>query len=59
MRKALDLGGTVRYTGTYAYRGLLPMDKAVAICEEDVRLPKMWLGDQKVRPSAHLGNIPG
>ncbi|KAI5449288.1 hypothetical protein NCC49_005150 [Naganishia albida] len=47
VRKALDLGGTVRYTGTYAYRGLLPMDKAVELCGEDVRLPKMWCGDQK------------
>ncbi|KAJ9113872.1 hypothetical protein QFC19_000065 [Naganishia cerealis] len=47
VRKALDLGGTVRYTGSYAYRGLLPMDKAVELCGEDIRLPKMWLGDQK------------
>ncbi|KAJ9117004.1 hypothetical protein QFC22_004662 [Naganishia vaughanmartiniae] len=47
VRKALDLGGTVRYTGTYAYRGLLPMEKAVALCGEDVRLPKMWCGEQK------------
>ncbi|GHJ89987.1 hypothetical protein NliqN6_6389 [Naganishia liquefaciens] len=47
VRKALDLGGTVRYTGTYAYRGLLPMDKAIQASGPDVRLPKMWLGDQK------------
>ncbi|KAJ9101804.1 hypothetical protein QFC21_003143 [Naganishia friedmannii] len=47
VRKALALGGTVRYTGTYAYRGLLPMDKAVALCGEDVRVPKMWCGEQK------------
>jgi hypothetical protein len=30
------------------------MDKAVELCGEDVRLPKMWCGDQKVCPSSPM-----
>jgi hypothetical protein len=30
------------------------MDKAIAVSGPDVRLPKMWLGDQKVRPLPFL-----
>jgi salicylate hydroxylase len=41
-------GGQVRYTGTYAYRGLLDMEEAVKQIGETVRVPKMWLADNKV-----------
>lgn len=43
-----DRGGRVRYTGTYAYRGLLPMEEAAKQCGELVREPLLWLAPNKV-----------
>jgi salicylate hydroxylase len=41
-------GGQLRYTGTYAYRGLLDMEEAVKQIGEVARVPRMWLAEQKV-----------
>ncbi|KZT25789.1 FAD/NAD(P)-binding domain-containing protein [Neolentinus lepideus HHB14362 ss-1] len=43
VRASLGLGGVVRYTGTYAYRGLLP----IARTGEVARVPRMWMGPHK------------
>lgn len=47
VRGSIGLNAVVRYTGTYAYRGLLPLDKAFERTGERVRVPRMWLGPQK------------
>ena len=41
-------GGRVRYTGTYAYRGLLDKTKAVEKNGEVAEEPTMWLSKDKV-----------
>jgi salicylate hydroxylase len=43
-------GGRVRYTGTYAYRGLLDMDAAVRENGEGARVPALWVAPGKVTP---------
>jgi len=47
VRASLGLGDVVRYTGTYAYRGLLPIPQAVARTGEVARVPRMWIGPHK------------
>jgi salicylate hydroxylase len=42
-------GLVTRYTGTYAYRGLLDMKKAVEVNGESVRTAQMWYGYKAVR----------
>jgi salicylate hydroxylase len=42
-------GRVTRYTGTYAYRGLLNMKKAVEANGESVRTPQMWYGHKTAR----------
>ncbi|KII87134.1 hypothetical protein PLICRDRAFT_176923 [Plicaturopsis crispa FD-325 SS-3] len=36
--------GRVRWTGTYAYRGLIPVEDVVRLCGESGRESRMWLG---------------
>ncbi|KDQ58533.1 hypothetical protein JAAARDRAFT_193092 [Jaapia argillacea MUCL 33604] len=44
---SIAVGKHVRYTGTYAYRGLLDITKAVEKNGEGVRVPTMWFGKDK------------
>jgi salicylate hydroxylase len=49
--------GCVRYTGTYAYRGLLDMEAAVKKEGESMREPIMWTAPNKVCIVASLGSV--
>lgn len=40
-------GGQVRYTGTYAYRGLLDLEEAVKVIGKSALVPRMWFADRK------------
>jgi len=45
--KSLPKEPRIRYTGTYAYRGLLSAEKAVPLCGNAIMSPRMWLGPSK------------
>ncbi|EIN14739.1 FAD/NAD(P)-binding domain-containing protein [Punctularia strigosozonata HHB-11173 SS5] len=49
VRKSIEeyTGGRVRYTGSYAYRGLLDTKEAVAQIGEGATVPTMWLALDK------------
>jgi 2-polyprenyl-6-methoxyphenol hydroxylase-like FAD-dependent oxidoreductase len=50
--------GQVRYTGTYAYRGLLPVEDAVRLNGEGAKLTTMWFAPSKVRSLSTFHSIP-
>ncbi|EIN03928.1 FAD/NAD(P)-binding domain-containing protein [Punctularia strigosozonata HHB-11173 SS5] len=42
-----EMGGRILYSGSYAYRGLVDMKKAVEQTGEIMRQPAMWMGKDK------------
>lgn len=52
-----EIGGMIRYSGTYAYRGLLDLDKAIAKVGDFAQGPTNWVGKDRVcspRPAWYI-----